>query len=145
LQIAMVSAAIANRGQLMNPYLVDELRGPDLVRVLEVTEPEVVSQAVSAETARQLTEMMVEVVNNGTGTPAQISDVQVAGKTGTAQSGREDDPPYAWFTSFAPADNPQVAVAVVIEEAPDTARDDIAGGRLAAPIAKAVMEAVLGL
>ena len=144
LQIAMVSAAIANRGQLMNPYLVDELRGPDLVRVLEVTEPEVVSQAVSAETARQLTEMMVEVVDNGTGTPAQMSGVQVAGKTGTAQSGREDDPPYAWFTSFAPADNPQVAVAVVIEEAPDTARDDIAGGRLAAPIAKAVMEAVLG-
>ena len=144
LQIAMVSAAVANRGQLMNPYLVDELRGPDLVRVLEVTEPEVVSQAVSAETARQLTEMMVEVVDNGTGTPAQISGVQVAGKTGTAQSGREDDPPYAWFTSFAPADNPQVAVAVVIEEAPDTARDDIAGGRLAAPIARAVMEAVLG-
>jgi peptidoglycan glycosyltransferase len=143
LQIAMVSAAIANRGQLMNPYLVDELRGPDLVRVLEVTEPEVVSQAVSAETARQLTEMMVEVVENGTGTPAQISGIQVAGKTGTAQTGR-DDPPYAWFTSFAPADNPQVAVAVVIEEAPDTARDDIAGGRLAAPIARAVMEAVLG-
>ena len=143
LQIAMVSAAIANRGQLMNPYLVDELRGPDLVRVLEVTEPEVISQAVSAETARQLTEMMVEVVDNGTGTPAQMDGIQVAGKTGTAQSGR-DDPPYAWFTSFAPADNPQVAVAVVIEEAPDTARDDIAGGRLAAPVAKAVMEAVLG-
>lgn len=143
LQIAMVSAAIANRGQLMNPYLVDELRGPDLVRVLEVTEPEVISQAVSAETARQLTQMMVEVVENGTGTPAQMDGVQVAGKTGTAQSGR-DDPPYAWFTSFAPADNPQVAVAVVIEEAPDTARDDIAGGRLAAPIARAVMEAVLG-
>ena len=142
LQMAMVSAAIANRGQLMNPYLVDELRGPDLVRVLEVTEPEVISQAVSAETARQLTEMMVEVVENGTGTPAQMDGVQVAGKTGTAQSGR-DDPPYAWFTSFAPADNPQVAVAVVIEEAPDTARDDIAGGRLAAPVAKAVMEAVL--
>jgi peptidoglycan glycosyltransferase len=143
LQIAMVSAAIANRGQLMNPYLVDELRGPDLVRVLEVTEPEVISQAVSAETARQLTEMMVEVVENGTGRPAQMPGIQVAGKTGTAQSGR-DDPPYAWFTSFAPADNPQVAVAVVIEEAPDTARDDIAGGRLAAPVAVAVMEAVLG-
>ena len=142
LQIAMVSAAIANRGVLMNPYLIDEVREPDLVRVLEQTEPEELSRAVSAETARELTAMMVDVVENGTGSSAQMSGVEVAGKTGTAQTTR-DRPPYAWFTSFAPADNPQVAVAVVIEEAPDTARDDIAGGRLAAPVARAVIEAVL--
>ncbi|MGH8827542.1 MAG: penicillin-binding transpeptidase domain-containing protein, partial [Jiangellaceae bacterium] len=72
-----------------------------------------------------------------------IPGFQVAGKTGTAQSA-PDRPPYAWFTSFAPADDPRVAVAVVVENAPDTARNDIGGGRLAAPIAKAVMEAVLG-
>jgi penicillin-binding protein A len=143
LQIAMVSAAVANRGVLMNPYLVDELRGPDLVSVLDVTSPEELSRAVSTETAQQLTAMMVDVVENGTGRSAQISGVRVAGKTGTAQSA-PDRPPYAWFTAFAPADNPQVAVAVVIEEAPDTARDEIAGGRLAAPVAVAVMEAVLG-
>ena len=143
LQIAMVSAAVANRGVLMDPYLVDELRGPDLVSVLEVTNPQEFSRAVSTETARQLTEMMVEVVENGTGQSAQMSGVQVAGKTGTAQSA-PDRPPYAWFTSFAPADNPQVAVAVVIEEAPNVGRDEIAGGRLAAPVAVAVMEAVLG-
>jgi penicillin-binding protein A len=143
LQIAMVSAAVANRGVLMDPYLVDELRGPDLVSVLEVTNPQELSRAVSTETARQLTEMMVDVVQNGTGQSAQMSGAQVAGKTGTAQSA-PDRPPYAWFTSFAPADNPQVAVAVVIEEAPNVGRDEIAGGRLAAPVAVAVMEAVLG-
>jgi peptidoglycan glycosyltransferase len=142
LQIAMVSAGVANDGALMNPYLIEELRGPDAVRVLERTEPEELSRAVSSETAEELTAMMVEVVENGTGRNAQMEGIAVAGKTGTAQT-TADRPPYAWFTSFAPADDPQVAVAVVIEEAPDTARDDIGGGRLAAPVAKAVMEAVL--
>src|SRR5690606_7600645 len=112
LQIAMVSAAIANRGVLMDPFLVDEIRGPDLVSLLDVTDPEELSRAVSTETANQLTQMMVEVVENGTGQSAQMPDIRVAGKTGTAQSS-PDRPPYAWFTSFAPVDNPQVAVAVV--------------------------------
>jgi penicillin-binding protein A len=143
LQIAMVSAGIANDGTVMNPYLIEELRDPDRVKVLERTEPEELSRAVSTETAQELTSMMVEVVENGTGQNGQLDGVQVAGKTGTAQTTAER-PPYAWFTSFAPADDAQIAVAVVIEEAPDTARDDIAGGRLAAPVAKAVMEAVLG-
>jgi peptidoglycan glycosyltransferase len=96
---------------------------------------------VSAETARDLTAMMVDVVENGTGGNGAIPGVPVAGKTGTAQSAA-DRPPYAWFTSFAPADDPRVAVAVVIEEAGDNT--DISGGRLAAPVARAVMEAVLG-
>ena len=134
LQIAMVSAGIANDGALMNPYLIEELRDPDRVKVLERTEPEELSRAVSSETAQELTAMMVEVVEDGTGQSAQMDDIQVAGKTGTAQTTPER-PPYAWFTCFAPADDPQIAVAVVIEEAPDTARDDIAGGRLAAPVA----------
>ena len=143
LQIAMVSAGIANDGTVMNPYLIEELRDPDRVKVLERTEPEELSRAVSTETAQELTDMMVEVVENGTGQNGQLDGIHVAGKTGTAQTTPER-PPYAWFTSFAPADDAQIAVAVVIEEAPDTARDDIAGGRLAAPVAKAVMEAVLG-
>ncbi|SDU31031.1 peptidoglycan D,D-transpeptidase FtsI family protein [Jiangella alkaliphila] len=143
LQMAMVSAAIANDGVLMEPYIVREVSGPDLVSPIERTEPEERTRAVSPETAEQLTEMMVDVVENGTGENAQIDGIQVAGKTGTAQSS-EDRPPYAWFTSFAPADEPSVAVAVVIEDAPDTARDDIGGGRLAAPIARDVMQAVLG-
>jgi penicillin-binding protein A len=143
LQIAMVSAGIANDGAVMNPYLIEELRDPDRVKVLERTEPEEMSRAITSETAQELTAMMVEVVESGTGENAQMDGIQVAGKTGTAQTTPER-PPYAWFTCFAPADDPQVVVAVVIEEAPDTARDDIAGGRLAAPVAKAVMEAVLG-
>jgi penicillin-binding protein A len=143
LQMAMVSAAIANDGVLMEPYLVREVSGPDLVSPIERTEPEERTRAVSPETAEELTQMMVDVVENGTGTNAQIDGIEVAGKTGTAQSS-PDRPPYAWFTSFAPADEPSVAVAVVIEDAPDIARNDIGGGRLAAPIARAVMQAVLG-
>ncbi|MBD0292653.1 MAG: penicillin-binding protein 2 [Jiangellaceae bacterium] len=143
LQIAMVSAGVANGGVVMDPYLVDEILGPDIVTVLDKTEPEELSRAVSTQTARELTAMMVEVVEEGTGQNAQMDGIQVAGKTGTAQT-TPDRPPYAWFTSFAPADDPQVAVAVVVEEAPDTARNDIGGGRLAAPIARDVMAAVLG-
>jgi penicillin-binding protein A len=85
--------------------------------------------------------MMVTVVEEGTGVNAQIPGVTVGGKTGTAQS----DPkrkPFAWFTSFAPLDDPKVAVAVIVEDA-SIPRDDIAGGRVAAPIAREVMEAVL--
>jgi peptidoglycan glycosyltransferase len=84
---------------------------------------------------------MVATVESGTGTTAQIANTQVAGKTGTAQSA-EDRPPYAWFVSFAPADDPQVAVAVVVEDA-GVARDAISGSGLAAPIARSVMEAVV--
>jgi peptidoglycan glycosyltransferase len=106
------------------------------------TKPESLHQAITPEVASQLTAMMVDVVENGTGKPGRINGVQVAGKTGTAQTSKEK-PPFAWFTSFAPANDPKVAVAVMIEDA-NVARDDISGGALAAPIAKSVMEAVLG-
>lgn len=85
--------------------------------------------------------MMESVVENGTGTSAQIPGVRVAGKTGTAQS-TPSRPPYAWFVSFAPADDPKVAVAVLVQSS-STARSEIAGGALCAPIAKAVMQAVI--
>jgi peptidoglycan glycosyltransferase len=140
LQMAMVVAGIANDGDVMRPYVVDEVRAPNL-SVLDRTEPQSLSRAVSSTTAEELTSMLVSTVEQGTATPAQIPGVAVAGKTGTAQS-TADRPPYAWFVSFAPADNPQVAVAVLVQSS-DTSRDEIAGGRLGGPIAKSVMEAVI--
>ncbi|MGW6281940.1 peptidoglycan D,D-transpeptidase FtsI family protein [Kribbella sp. NPDC055071] len=141
LQMAMVSAGIANKGVVMKPYLVQNVKTADLKTVSE-TKPEALHQAVTADVAAQLTGMMVDVVKNGTGRPGQINGVTVAGKTGTAQTSK-DRPPFAWFTAFAPAEDPKIAVAVLIEDA-NVPRNDIAGGALAAPIAKKVMEAVLG-
>ena len=142
LQMAMVSAGIANGGTVMRPYVVDGVLSPSL-DTLPRTDPEELSKAMSPEAADQLTTLMVDVVTNGTAYPAAIPGVKVAGKTGTAQSGVPSVPPYAWFTSFAPADDPQVAVAVMIQKAPGTARGEIAGGALGGPIAKAVMSAVI--
>jgi peptidoglycan glycosyltransferase len=139
MQMAMVAAAIGNRGIVMEPYLVAQKRGPDL-SVLEATTPTEFGQAVTPQVAAQLRDMMVTVVDNGTGRRAQISGVEVGGKTGTAQTG-EDAKPHAWFVSFAPADDPKVAVAVILENGGGAT--EISGGRLAAPIARAVMEAVL--
>ncbi|SEC00438.1 cell elongation-specific peptidoglycan D,D-transpeptidase [Nocardioides exalbidus] len=140
LQMAMVAAAIANDGDVMRPYIVDEVRAPNL-SVLARTEPQSISKAISSSTAGELTKMLVATVEVGTATPAQIPNVEVAGKTGTAQSTPER-PPYAWFVSFAPANDPKVAVAVLVQSS-DTSRDEIAGGRLGGPIAKAIMEAVI--
>lgn len=139
LQMAMVAAAVANNGVLMSPYLVQDVRAPDL-SPLDVTRPSAIGQAMSPSTAQQLTDMMVNVVEHGTGTNGQISGVRVAGKTGTAQDGNRR--PHAWFVSFAPAQNPRVAVAVIIENGGGAT--EISGNQLAAPIARAVMQAVLG-
>ncbi len=143
LQMAMVGAGIANDGVVMKPYLVDELKSPKL-DVLEKTDPEPMPKqpAMSSSASRDLRQMMVAVVEGGTARTAQIPGVEVAGKTGTAQSA-PDRPPYAWFVSFAPAETPAVAVAVLVQDA-GVARDEISGSGLAAPIAKAVMEAVIG-
>ena len=141
LQVAMVSAAVANDGVLMRPQLIRIVRGSDL-QVVEDVQPERLGQPVEPATADALTRMMVGVVDDGSGTAAQIDGVRVAGKTGTAQTGNDTDP-HAWFTSFAPADDPRVAVAVVVENG-GTAGSEASGGRVAAPIARAVMQAVLG-
>lgn len=138
LQMAMVSAAVGNNGRLMEPYLVQEVRGPDLA-ILKTTEPTQFAQAMSPLDAVQLTEMMVNVVDNGTGSNARIPGVRVAGKTGTAQTGN-DNPAVAWFVAFAPAQSPEVAVAVVVE---DAGAAEVSGNQLAAPIARSVIEAVL--
>jgi peptidoglycan glycosyltransferase len=143
LQMAMVGAGIANDGVVMKPYLVDEIKSPKL-DVLDKTSPEPMPDqpAMSSSASRDLRQMMVAVVEGGTARTAQIPGVDVAGKTGTAQSA-PDRPPYAWFVSFAPAETPAVAVAVLVQDA-GVARDEISGSGLAAPIAKAIMEAVIG-
>ncbi|MQA86247.1 MAG: penicillin-binding protein 2 [Streptosporangiales bacterium] len=140
LQAAMVAAGVANDGVVMKPYLVNEVKAPDLSTV-ERGQPEDYERAVSPEVAGQLTEMMKSVVAAGTGTSAQIPGVEVAGKTGTAQHA-PGEPPHAWFTGFAPAGDPEVAVAVVVESGGNMG-SEATGGQVAAPIAKAVMEAVM--
>jgi peptidoglycan glycosyltransferase len=145
LQGAMIAGAVANRGQLMKPYLVKELQAPDL-SVLDRTDPEPLNPdepaAIPADVAAQLTTMMVSVVNNGTGKRAQLDGVQVAGKTGTAENAPGKQP-HAWFIGFAPADNPSVAVAVVIENAGNE-NNEATGGEASAPIARDVIKAILG-
>ncbi|MEU9855191.1 penicillin-binding transpeptidase domain-containing protein [Streptomyces sp. NPDC047974] len=146
LQMAMVTAAIANDGKLMKPYMIDQLRAPNL-DVIKQNEPEEMSQPVSPENAQKLQAMMENVVSNGTGSKADLKmdGVKVGGKTGTAQHGEKNAKrPYAWFISYAKTDQGSpVAVAVIVEDAKGLGREDISGGGLAAPIAKAVMKAVL--
>jgi peptidoglycan glycosyltransferase len=140
LQMAMVSAAIANKGIVMKPYLVKDTRNSSL-DIIDTSQPEQLSQAITPDVAAALSRMMVNVVKSGTGTPAQIAGIEVAGKTGTAQHAK-GEAPYAWFTAFAPANDPTIAVAVVVEDG-GNAGTDASGGRVAAPIARQVMEAVL--
>ena len=137
LQMAMVSAGIANNGKLMTPYLTQSVRASNLQTVWRHHNSKL-SQPMSRSNAQQLQKMMISVVNNGTGKPAQIDGVTVGGKTGTAQT-TKDASPYAWFVGYS--ENPHVAVAVFIESS-DTERSEIAGGSLAGPIAKSVIEAV---
>jgi peptidoglycan glycosyltransferase len=140
LQMAMVAAGVANRGVVMKPYLVESVIGSDLA-VIESADPQELSQAVTPEVAAQLTRMMEAVVEDGTGTRAQIDGVAVAGKTGTAQHG-EGRKAHAWFISFAPANDPEIAVAVIAEDG-GVAGSEAGGGTVAAPIAKQMMEARL--
>lgn len=141
LQMAMVVAGIANDGTVMQPYLVDEVRSPDLDTLSEA-DPEPLSQAVEPGVAADLQMMMVAVTTDGTGGVAAIPGIDVGSKTGTAQTSEARNP-YAWFVSFAPADDPEVAVAVFVE-ADGVNRDDISGSGLGGPIAKSVMQAVIG-
>jgi peptidoglycan glycosyltransferase len=109
--------------------------------VIETFEPEPISRPMSEIDAALLTQMMVDVVERGTGTAARIPGVRVAGKTGTAQHG-EGLPPHAWFVAFAPAEDPRVAVAVIVLDGGSLGAE-ATGGRIAAPIARAVIEAAL--
>ena len=132
--MAMVAAGVANKGIVMKPYVVAQERAPDS-SVLSRAQPQELGRAVSESVAGDLTSMMQHVVDSGTGTAARIPGIAVAGKTGTAEN-VPGKPTHAWFICFAPADAPQVAVAVIVENGGT-------GGVAAAPIARQVMEAIL--
>jgi penicillin-binding protein A len=136
LQMAMVASTVANGGIVPKPYLVQRIVGPDGSTIRNTT-PGNLGRAIKPQTAAELNAMMVSVVQGGTGTAAQIPGIQVAGKTGTAETG-VNRVYTAWFVCFAPADNPQVAVAVVLEK-----QANGFGGVVAAPIAKLVLQALL--
>jgi len=141
LQMAMVSAGIANGGMVMNPHMVDRVIGPDL-SVQETFDDSEFGRALARDLAAEMAAMMVANVSDGAASGARIDGVDVAGKTGTAENGAGQ--PYTlWFTGFAPANDPQVAVAVVVEDGGGQNQSG-SGNTIAAPIAKKVMEAVLG-
>lgn len=137
LQMAMVAAAIGNRGVLMHPLIGTRTIDPEGRTALDI-QPRTYSRVMSSRTASELTAMMTRVVQEGTGTAAALEGIDVAGKTGTAERNIEQNITQPWFIGFAPADNPQVAIAVTIEKTVGGF-----GGTDAAPIAKAVMEALL--
>lgn len=141
LQNAMIAAAIANNGVVMQPYLVDSLKGPDLANV-STTGPHQLQRAVSPLVAAKLTDLMVGAEQN-TQQKGAIPGVQIASKTGTAEHGTDprNTPPHAWYIAFAPAQNPKVAVAVLVENGGD--RLSATGGALAAPIGRAAIAAAL--
>lgn len=138
LQMALVAAGIANQGKIMTPRLVKEVRDPQ-GNVIKSKPPSLWKTAVPPDVAATLTTLMEGVVASGTGTAAQIPGVKVAGKTGTAQNAT-GQAPHAWFISFAPADAPKIAVAVLVENGGNLG-SEATGGRLSAPIAQQVMVA----
>jgi peptidoglycan glycosyltransferase len=137
LQVAMTSAAIANDGVQMKPQLVETVRSSDL-SVIDEFAPEQLRRSTSADVARTVSDLMVEVVDDGIARGAAVPGVRVAGKTGTAEIGSDEGLNDAWFTGFAPADDPQVALAVVFEDV-----DVATGASLTSPSAKQLFEAVL--
>lgn len=141
LQMVMVSAAIANDGIQMQPYLVDQIFTSNLT-LLQETKPTELRRSISTSTAESVKNMMISAVATGVSSNARIPGVVVAGKTGTAENG-VGQPYTLWFTGFAPAKNPKVAIAVVIENGGGFGQSG-RGNSVAAPIAKKVMQAVLG-
>ena len=137
LQMALVAAAVANGGRLMKPRLVDRVVQPD-GRIKQRVEPDLQAVVMKPETAEQLAAMMSRVVEEGTGTAAALEGIPVAGKTGTAEVGANREFTQPWFIAFAPVQNPRMAIAVTVE------RTSGQGGTVAAPIAKTVLEALLG-
>jgi peptidoglycan glycosyltransferase len=136
LQMAMIAATIGNGGVVPKPYVVQKITASD-GSTIRTTRPSNLGRAIKPETAQVLNQMMVAVVQGGTGTAAAIPGIQVAGKTGTAETSVANVYT-AWFVAFAPADHPQVAIAVVLEK-----QLNGFGGAVSAPIAKQVLEALL--
>ncbi len=142
LQDAIIAATVANGGVRMAPQMVSQLQAPDLSN-LSTTTPQSEGQAISSETAATLTSLMIGSENN-TGGSGQIPGVQIASKTGTAEHGTDprNTPPHAWYIGFAPAENPKIAIAVIVEDGGDRALA-ATGGSVAAPVGRAVIAAGL--
>jgi peptidoglycan glycosyltransferase len=136
LQMAEVAAAVANHGRLMKPHMTDRIVDAE-GRTVQTVSPSEQSVVMKPSTAAAVTSMMTAVVNEGTGTPAQIPGVQVAGKTGTAETQIGTAINNVWFIAFAPANEPKVAIAVTLQGVPGQ------GAAFAAPVAKQVMERLL--
>ena len=136
LQMAMVAATVANHGVEMRPQLIERIVSPG-GHTISHLKPDRLATPIKRLTADQLTRMMELAVQGGTGTPAQIPGIRVAGKTGTAETGRANINT-TWFTAFAPVEAPKIAIAVVVEN-----QRGGFGGTVAAPIARQVMEAAL--
>ncbi|CAN5407411.1 MAG: peptidoglycan D,D-transpeptidase FtsI family protein [Acidimicrobiia bacterium] len=139
LQMALVAGAVANGGLVMAPYVVAEVFNAD-GEVVEVTEPRILHTAMSPATAQTLAELMEQVVTGGTGTRAAVPGVRIGGKTGTAEV--PNRPPHSWFIGFGTVDaepnEPQIAIAVLVESS-DATGQDATGGTVAAPIAQQVL------
>ncbi len=140
LQMALIASAVANHGVMPQPRVVTEVRDSQ-GRVAREFGPGDVGRAISEKSARELTQMMIAVVNEGSGYLAAIPGIQVAGKTGTATNG-EGRPPNAWFTAFAPAPDPRIAVSVIVLDGGNLG-SEATGGQVAAPIVKQLIEAYL--
>jgi peptidoglycan glycosyltransferase len=140
LQMALVASAVANHGVIMEPHVMSEIQDAQGGTVRHFA-PKVWKRAMPSAVADQVTAMMIDVVNQGTGTPAQIPGVQVAGKTGTAQVEGQREP-NAWFIAFAPAQSPKYAVAVLVEQGGNQG-SDATGGQVAGPIARQVLQKLL--
>jgi peptidoglycan glycosyltransferase len=137
LQMAMVPAAVANGGRLMEPHLTDRIVDRD-GRTVDRVQARQMARVMSGEAAGEVADMMGKVVEEGTGTAAALAGITVAGKTGTAEVGANAEFTQPWFICFAPVEDPRMAVAVTVE------RTQGQGGTVAAPIAKSVLEALLG-
>lgn len=142
LQMAMVGAGIANNGVLMQPYLVQTVRGNNL-NVISSTKPQELSRPLSRDNAKKMQSMMENVVEKGISQNLKFGDVKLAAKTGTAQHDAEH--PYGWIVAYGPAQNAQIVVAVFVEDGPDAAASGTLGvSTQATPIAQAVLKAALG-
>lgn len=143
LQMALIAEGIANNGVIREPHVVQEIRN-SRGQTVRTTPTEDWTTCMQPTTAAALTSMMVDVVNEGTGNAASLADegIQVAGKTGTAQTGIEGESPHAWFIAFAPANAPRYAVAVIIEHGGDFG-SEATGGEVAAPVAKQMFQNLL--
>lgn len=134
LQVAMMASAVANGGKMMKPYLVEQIKTANDITIGQA-KPTVLYDSIGLSCAEYIQDMMIGVVEDGTGKNAQIKGISVAGKTGTAETDSGKD--HAWFVGYAPADNPQICVAVVLEN------DGSSGGSTACPIARDIIKKFL--